>query len=54
MKCYLEAAHSSAKVSVFDLPGGGRAYVPTEPLPTEPVLDLGPEWVHVGYLDEAP
>ncbi|QFG14129.1 hypothetical protein I5G97_gp024 [Mycobacterium phage Curiosium] len=37
---------------VRPLPGGGIAFVPTEPLPTEPIGELGPEWVQLGYVDE--
>ncbi|ASZ75152.1 hypothetical protein PBI_TREYKAY_83 [Mycobacterium phage TreyKay] len=37
---------------VRPLPGGGIAFVPTEPQTTEPLGELGDEWVHLGYVDE--
>ncbi|AVO24833.1 hypothetical protein SEA_DEBY_80 [Mycobacterium phage Deby] len=41
-----------AWAQVFELAGGGRAIVPIDPPPVEPLGELGDEWVQLGYVDE--
>lgn len=44
--------YGDAWAQVFELAGGGRAIVPVDEAPVEPLGELGPEWVELGYVDE--
>ncbi|QFG11695.1 hypothetical protein SEA_GUANICA15_86 [Mycobacterium phage Guanica15] len=45
-------AFGEAWARVFELAGGGLAIVPSDPLPVEPLGELGDEWVQLGHVDE--